>query len=295
MYLFHLLLVLITFNAKANISCNGSQNLCSKRFNEVHYLTTHNSFNYSLRGKLKNYGPLAYLFPNQNRPIQNQLNEGVRALMIDLHLFRNKVVLCHGGRACNILGKDLAINVFRDIRLFLENHPNEVITLILESYIPSKKLTEVLNESGLSSYLHCQTKGSPWPTLGEMVAHPQSNNCKYPGRLVILNDRVEVNDPQWNLDLFGEWAVETKYSYKKIKELDCGLNRGSSKNDLFILNHFTTFIAGKKRDARKINQFQFLLDRVLKCEAQSGKIANFITVDFYSEGEAQSVIKHLND
>jgi hypothetical protein len=285
----------LPISAKAQIACNGSQGLCNKRFNEVRFLTTHNAFNYALRGKQKKYGPWTYLFPNQNRPIQNQLNAGVRALMIDLHLDKNEVVLCHGGKACDLIGKDLAVKVFTNIRVFLESHPYEIVTLILESYIPTLKLTEVLNESGLSAFLHCQPKGSPWPTLGEMVAHPQSQDCKYPGRLVILNDHVEENDPKWNLNLFGDWAIETKYSYKKIEELDCELNRGDKKNDLFILNHFTTFIAGKKRDAKKINQYHFLMDRVKKCEAVTGKIANFITVDFYSSGEALAVIKQLND
>ena len=55
--------------------CNGSVNLCSKQYNEVAYLTTHNAFNSDEDG---------LLFPNQSNNIASQLNDGVRGLMIDV-------------------------------------------------------------------------------------------------------------------------------------------------------------------------------------------------------------------
>ena len=47
--------------------CNGSYDLCNKRYNEVAYLTTHNAFN-SKQDR--------YLFPNQKTNITEQLNNG---------------------------------------------------------------------------------------------------------------------------------------------------------------------------------------------------------------------------
>ena len=56
--------------------CNGSADLCSKQYNEVAYLTTHNAFNSDEDG---------LLFPNQSYNIASQLNDGVRGLMIDVY------------------------------------------------------------------------------------------------------------------------------------------------------------------------------------------------------------------
>ena len=50
--------------------CNGSIDLCSKQYNEVAYLTTHNAFNSDEDG---------LLFPNQTYNIGSQLNDGVSA------------------------------------------------------------------------------------------------------------------------------------------------------------------------------------------------------------------------
>ena len=58
--------------------CNGSAELCNRKFNEIAYLTTHNAFNSSQDN---------FLFPNQNFNITSQLNNGVRALMIDVYDF----------------------------------------------------------------------------------------------------------------------------------------------------------------------------------------------------------------
>jgi hypothetical protein len=111
---------------------------------------------------------------------------------------------------------------------------------------------------------------------------------------VILNDRVEDKDPAWNLDLFGKFAFETNYSYKKIKDLNCDLNRGSPLNSLFIFNHFTTFISGKKRDAVKINSYDFLKKRQQTCEEIVQRKINFLTVDFFKNGDALRVVNESN-
>ena len=257
----------------------------SLRYDQVSYLTTHNSYNYAKRTKVKRYGPLTYLFPNQNFSINTQLKHGVRGFMLDLHKPKKEVILCHGGRACGVLGKDSAIRVFSDVRDFMINNPNEIITFILESYVSTHDLNQVLLKSGLASFLYAKEKNAPWPLIQEMISTNK--------RLIILNDRTEENDPTWNHDIWGV-AVETPYSYKKIKDLNCAFNRGNPSNSLFILNHFTTLISGKRIDARKINKKDFLSSRIKKCQKELGKFPNFVTVDFYHLGDALQVVNQLN-
>jgi hypothetical protein len=303
---FYLILISFLIPGQAQSrTCLGHESLCDKKFNEVTFLTTHNSFNYARRGHLKKSGPLTYLFPNQQKPIQDQLQHGVRALMLDLHYYqgpikkhKNKVILCHGGKACDLLGKDFASHILSDLKVFLDTHPNEVLTLILESYISTNDLEKELTSSGLMPYLHCQNPHDPWPSIKEMLDSPLGENktksCQSKGRLVILNDKIEENNPYWNLDLFGKFAVETHYSYKKIKDLNCEFNRGQKNHSLFIFNHFTTLISGKKLDAKKINSREFLSKRVQECEAKLSKKINFLTIDFFSSGNALEVVDQLN-
>ena len=73
--------------AKSNSQCNGYESLCFKKYNEVAYLTTHNSFSSFEDG---------FYLPNQNLNISSQLNQGVRAFMLDVYLDNDVLVLYHG-------------------------------------------------------------------------------------------------------------------------------------------------------------------------------------------------------
>lgn len=256
------------------------------RYDQVSFLTTHNSFNYAKRTKLKKYGPISYFFPNQNYPINVQLKHGVRAFMLDLHKPKSEVILCHGGKGCGILGQDNAARVFSDVREFLLKNPTEIVTFILESYVSTHDLNQVLMQSGLTPFLYAKGKYSPWPLIEEMISTNK--------RLIILNDRTEVNDPAWNHAVW-EVAVETPYNYKRIKDLNCSFNRGNPENSLFIFNHFTTLIAGKRLDAKKINKRNFLTKRIHDCRIKLKKFPNFVTVDFYYYGDGLEVVNQLNE
>lgn len=71
------------------ISVSFYQN--ERYYNDVCWLTSHNSFAY------KNTSFKHQLFPNQIRSIKKQLLLGVRSFMIDLHYDNNEVVIAHGG------------------------------------------------------------------------------------------------------------------------------------------------------------------------------------------------------
>ena len=70
-----LVIVGCIFYIDAWAQCNGDLSLCDKRYDQVVYVTTHNAFNYS--------GP--FQAPNQTYPVSQQLQDGVRAFMLDVH------------------------------------------------------------------------------------------------------------------------------------------------------------------------------------------------------------------
>ena len=61
----------------AVMACNGHPELCDRRLNEVAFATSHNS--------MSGADIVDWMFPNQNKAIPAQLEDGVRGFLIDVH------------------------------------------------------------------------------------------------------------------------------------------------------------------------------------------------------------------
>ena len=257
--------------------CNGSLNLCSKQYNEVAYLTTHNAFNSNEDG---------FSFPNQTYNITSQLNDGVRGLMIDVYNHFGTPTAYHSLFA---LGTIPLINLFNDIQSFLDNNANEIVTIILECNTSSNDIENVVNQSGLSSYLYTHNNSIGWPTLQDMI----NNNT----RLVIFTDVDDASSSQLWYHYVWDYAVETHYSVNTINDFTCDFNRGDPLNDLFIFNHFVVdaiFRYGLYNESNDVNTNPFFIARALDCQNQTNKFPNFVTVDFYELGDGLAVVDQLN-
>ena len=70
-----------------------------------------------------------------------------------------------------------AINVFKEIQIFLDANPSEVITIFLEDYTATGSLPKVFNASGLMKYWFPVAKmpksGGNWPLLKDMISQNQ--------------------------------------------------------------------------------------------------------------------------
>lgn len=67
-----------------------------------------------------------------------------------------------------------AINVLKEIQMFLQANPSEVITIFIEDYVTSPMgLTRVFNASGLMKYWFPVSRmpknGENWPLLSDMI------------------------------------------------------------------------------------------------------------------------------
>ncbi|KAG9145282.1 hypothetical protein Leryth_008230 [Lithospermum erythrorhizon] len=147
-------------------------------FNKYTWLTTHNSF--ALSGSKSATGSDILAPTNQEDTITNQLNNGIRGLMLDMYDFNNDIWLCHSfqGTCYNVTAFQPAINVLREIRVFLEENPNEIVTIFIEDYVTSSRgLSNVFNASGLSNFLFPVSRmpknGGDWPSVDDMVQKNQ--------------------------------------------------------------------------------------------------------------------------
>lgn len=273
-----LLILLTTVGFRAESQCNGAFSLCTKKYNEVAYLTTHNAFN----SQQDNFN-----FPNQNVDITAQLNLGVRAFMLDVYNQFGNTVVYHGSA---LLGSNPLEEELTKIKVFLENNPTEIVTIILECYVSADDIEAEMTQTGLINYVYTHPAGTPWPTLQTMI----SANT----RCVVFSDVDDASPSQGWYHYMWTNMVETHYSVNDINDFTCDFNRGDSINDLFIFNHFVTNAVlgtGLEAEAEIANSNPFLINRALQCQQEKAKFPNFVTVDFVDLGDAKLVVDQLND
>ncbi|MEI2764099.1 MAG: hypothetical protein V9F82_00160 [Dermatophilaceae bacterium] len=264
----------------AGAVCNGAAALCERPYNQVAVACTHNAMSSSV------YGFVAPI-PNQKRSFTQQLDDGVRCLMLDTYAYMGDLYLCHG--SCGVWGAMPMKKGLDEIAAWMTAHPTDVVTFILEAYISEADTLKALAASGLSSadgladptrplYVHAKPPGSPWPTLGEMIAKNQ--------RLVVFTDDGKANG-KWHLD-WRAYGWETPYD---DPTWSCAVNRGDPTlhdNQVFVLNHFDTGpIGADEATATAANAYPLLLDHAARCWTKDAKlnpfaqIPTFVTVDHY--------------
>lgn len=263
--------------SRAVARCNGFRELCDRRFDQVAHPTTHNAMSNAEEG---------WLGPNQNYSVTRQLDDGVRGLMLDTWYFNLQPVLCHGGNVipCDISGMKPVADGLQEITDFLDRRPNEVVSIIFESYITQADTAAAFAAADLLRFVHVQAPGDPWPTMRELIEADT--------RLVVFTDNSGASLPWHHYVWHHAW--ETHYSFQNPSQFSCNRNRGSLSNPLFILNHFLTNFIGSPVLANQVNHNPLFIDRALQCQTESGRLPNFVTVDFYDIGDLFAVVDALN-
>jgi hypothetical protein len=306
------------FDAGAEkLVCNGYAALCDKRLDEVTFAGTHNSMSSSASG---------YLFAEQTLTIDRQLETGARVLMLDTHygrpsssglvltdlVFNDRaalvarygeetvrnieqlratvvpssgppsVYLCHV--FCE-LGATPASTVFASVRSFLAKNPSEVVILMIQDETERDDTVRALRAAGLDELAYSKPTDEPWPTLGELVRDGTP--------LIVLSQR-EGGSPDWFMPMFS-LVQDNPYNARTVDELSCRANRGPTNAELFLLNHWVSRSTPSISDARRINDKDYVLERVKECEDERDERVNFIGVNFWGVGDVPGAVAELND
>ena len=300
-------------------ACNGFTELCDRPLNEVVFAGTHNS--------MSNQSIPDWMFPQQEASIPQQLRDGIRALLFDVH---------YGFPGASRIKTDLAFE------------PN------------AEKMKQAVGEQGYEAALRirntlvgaetgehrlylchgfCELGATPLePTLRDirdfLVLHPDEvllldiedyvapqdlahafvqtglADFVYKGplgppwptlrELIASGQRVlvviESGNPgvSWLFPAYPTFR-ETSYTFHKPEDFSCRPNRGGDAGSLFLLNHWIdTAPTPKPSNAAIVNAYPFLLARAEECEKDRNHIPNIVAVDFYRTGDLLRVVNHLN-
>ncbi|URE40205.1 PI-PLC X domain-containing protein [Musa troglodytarum] len=175
-------------------------------FNRYAWLTTHNSF--ARLGQRSRTGTPVIAPENQQDSITGQLNQP-------------------------------AIDVLKEIQLFLEANPSEVITIFIEDYVTSPKgLTKAFNASGLMKYWfpveRMPKNGGDWPLLSDMISRNE--------RLLVFTSKA-AKEASEGIAYEWRYVVENQYGDGGMEAGSCP-NRAESlpmnaiSRSLVLMNHF---------------------------------------------------------
>ncbi len=303
--------------------CNGHEELCDRRYDEVAYAATHNSMSAASEP--------GWFTPDQPDGIVDQLDHGIRVLLIDSwygqrtsrrgivatadsqrqaafdearETYGDRVVdlalrarraagldpqgevrpyLCHA--MCE-LGSTRWLDSLRDVRDWIETHPREVVTLFVQDEVSPRDTAEVVERAGLLPYVHEPAADGRWPALGEMVASGR--------RLVILMENHGGGERwPWLIDGFSV-VQDTPYLFKRPEDFTCETNRGDAGASLLLVNHWIDDWRHVPRNSEIVNARDVLAPRLEECREERGMLPNFVAVDYYDRGDLLAVVDELN-
>mmetsp|Transcript_13348 Transcript_13348/g.19221 ORF Transcript_13348/g.19221 Transcript_13348/m.19221 type:complete len:609 (+) Transcript_13348:145-1971(+) len=268
--------------------CNGLASNCDKRVNEIMYATVHNAMSSQEDGFFLGY--------NNKKTMEDALDEGFRAFLIDSCDCPSRgIQLCH---ALCVGGTKEPTDAFQRIVQFLENNVMEIV--ILEIQVEDDSLNGLWEKTTqkFQNYLYSHPgTDTEWPTLNELIDLDQrlivfqhdGPDCKVPG---------ECPDGVHN---FFDYAFQTEYNFRGANALNqyessCDRKSGLLSNSFMLINHFAKGRLGLPSESESIlaNSYQSLQGRVEGCAEITGRTANFLAIDFWSEGATLEIVNDYN-
>ncbi len=266
----------------------------NKRLDEVTFLAAHNAY--------ANYTD-GWRYAQQRLTINQQLIHGVRAFLLDIHLHNGTIVLSHGGtRGLYGLQKSgpyhLLASALTAIQQFIETHPYEIITIFLENFVDSDRLThEIESIHEFHKLLLTHTDWDPtqhtyqWPTLKWMQEHNK--------RIIIFNeDKSRSRTVSSDNPFYSVWhhVIESKYGTTNLKHA-CKQRPESQKlnhhtRSLSLLNFFGTISFAKSKRKNSYHMLKKFIDNAQQLTL--GKKPTWIALDFIDQGNALQLINELN-
>ena len=302
-------------------ACNLHPELCDRRLNEVAFATTHNSM---AGADISNW-----MFPNQEKGIRGQLEDGVRGFLIDIHYGvpvgdRIKTQLedeqADMKKYEEILGKEGVDAAMRIRNRMVGQESGEQDTYLCHGFCELgarlfvdalKDMRDFLVENpGEVVIIDIQDEGVAPSDVEQCFQKSGLEDFVYKGavtppwptlrELIESDQRVlvfaenRVDSVPW-YHLTYETFQETPYRFLDPSEFSNKPGRGGTTGSLLLLNHWIeTTPAPKPTNAEIVNAYDVLLKRARACQRERKMMPNLIAVDFYHTGDLFRVVDTMN-
>ncbi len=300
-------------------ACNGHPDLCDRRVDEVVFAGAHNS--------MSNAQITDWMFPHHMKAIPGQLEDGIRALLLDVHrgfpgaariktdLEGEKLTQERLEGALGPEGIGAAMRIRDRLVGVDENNPKlylchgfcelgayevvptlrEVRDFLVEN--PDEVLIIVLEDYvTIDELVRAFDEGGlrEFVYTGTISPWPTLRELIDSGQRVIVFIESGSAGVPWLRPTIGN-IQETPYFFIDPSEFSCIPGRGGTEGSLFQINHWIqTTPAPKPANATVVNALDVLLPRVRRCAAERRHLPNIIAVDFYSIGDVLAVVDTLN-
>lgn len=202
---------------------------------------------------------------------------------------RPRLFLCHG--LCEIGATD-AVEEYTRIREWVDDHPDQVLIIIIQDAADIDDDVDALIRSGLAAKAWPTRLGkdTPMPTLREMIAIGKT--------VVIAHESLGTNGPPWYQSTYDELFQETGFAHPSVQVLNseesCAPLRGPDDGPLFMLNHWLARQPVSVGESRLANARDMLLGRAQRCGKLRGRLANLVAVNFVEIGDLLPAVDALN-
>jgi len=302
-------------------ACNGAPELCARRVDEVVFPATHNAMSAA--------DIPDWLFPQQEKGIPTQLQDGIRALLFDVHygipvegVVKTDLASDMGSRdkfdkAVGKEGVDAAMRI-RDRLAGKEEGPRglylchgfcELGATPLVAALRSVHEFLVQNPDevlvfGIEDYASPQDIAAAFAESGlDGLVYRGAASAPWPTLREMIDSRQRVlvllesgrQGVPWLHPAYEGLLQETPYRFLNPSEMSCAANRGGTSGSFFLMNNWIdTTPSPKPSNAAIVNAYDALLARARQCEKERGRLPNLIAVDFYRTGELFPVARTLN-
>ncbi len=305
----------------ADQRCNGHEELCDRPFDEVAYVASHNAMSVATEP--------GWFIPEQLDPIVTQLDQGVRALLVDVWSGRPAGSVVRTAPSSyeealavteEELGPDIVAAAGRIItsvagepegpeaRYMCHGLCETGSTPFLETLVglrnwmaanPAEVVTLFIEDHVDSALIASDVEAAgllPYvhqPVVDE--AWPTLAEMIGSGqRLVVMVEEGAGGDTApWLVNGF-EFTQDTPYTFPTVESFSCAPNRGPSDAPLLLLNHWLSGFSSLVTSAQQVNVSAVLLPRAEQCRDERGQIPNFVALNFITIGDVLTVVDALN-
>ena len=302
-------------------ACNGSPDLCDRRLDEVVFPATHNSYAAA--------DEPGWFFANQRFGIERQLEDGIRAFLIDVHLgapdpengrvrtdlkaeggSRNKVAEALGPQALRtadrLVGRAGVGRPEGERQTYLCHTLCELgAEPIDEQFALYRGFLDANPREVLILFVEpyvpveeIERALTDADLLEEAAEIAVGDPLPTLGELIRARTRLVVLAEQdggarpWYLPGF-ELVQDTPLGARRPEELRCDRFRGEPGSPMLLLNHWIdTFPPSVSRNDRI--GADFLGRRAQRCGHVRGLVPNLLAVDFYERSDVVDVARRLN-